>query len=89
MNNAGAEKLVMLQTSLRCQVYGLLGLLPLVGLPFALAALWYAGRIRKLETRYWNAARPCRVIGVACAAAGTIGWFSIACLIALKAALGG
>jgi hypothetical protein len=83
MNNSGAEKLRMLNTSIRCLIYGLLGLLPLIGLPFALAALWLSGRIRKQEKIYWNAAKPCRIMGVACAAAGTIGWFLVAVVIAI------
>jgi hypothetical protein len=84
MNNPGAEKLKMLQASVRCLVYGLLALLPLIGLPFALAALWLAGRIRKQEKVYWNAAKPYRVIGTLCAAIGTLGWCLIAFLFALN-----
>jgi hypothetical protein len=77
----------MLQASVRCLVYGLLALLPLIGLPFALAALWLAGRIRKQEKAYWNAAKPYRIIGTLCAAIGTIGWFFIATLIAINSFL--
>jgi hypothetical protein len=39
----------MLKSSLRCFVFRLLGLLPLIGLPFALAALWISGRVRAKE----------------------------------------
>jgi hypothetical protein len=35
-----ATKLKMMKGSLRCLTLGLLGLLPLIGVPFALAALW-------------------------------------------------
>lgn len=87
MNTSGTEKLKMLQASVRCLVYGLLALLPLIGLPFALAALWLAGRIRKQETSYWNAAKPYRIIGTLCAAIGTVGWFFIAALIAINSFL--
>lgn len=85
MKNPGAEKLEMLQSSGRCLVFGLLGLLPVVGLPFAVGALWLADRIRRQEKRYWNAAKPYRMIGVACAALGTIGWALVAALIAFRA----
>jgi hypothetical protein len=81
MNDTPAAKLKMLQASLRCLVFGLLGLLPAVGLPFALAALWLSGRIRRQEQRFWNAAKPYRLIGLICAALGTIGWFMVGGLI--------
>jgi len=89
MNNSAAEKLRMLNGSVRCLVFGLLGLLPLIGLPFALAALWLAGRVRWQEKRFWNAAKPYRIIGVTCAAMGTIGWLLIVGIIMLNAAMQG
>ena len=89
MNNSAADKLRMLNGSVRCLVFGLLGLLPLIGLPFALAALWLAGRVRWQEKRFWNAAKPYRIIGVTCAAMGTIGWLLIVGIIMLNAAMQG
>ncbi len=85
MNEPAAAKLKMLQASVRCLVFGLLGLLPVIGLPFALAALWLSGRVRRQEKRFWNAAQPHRMIGVACAALGAAGWFVIGVLIAFQA----
>lgn len=84
MNSPGAEKLKMLDASNRCLVYGMLALLPLIGLPFALAALWLAGRIRRQEKVYWNAAKPHRIIGSLGAAIGTLGWLLFAFLLALN-----
>jgi len=72
--NIPLAKIRMIKGSLRCLVFGLLGLLPLIGLPFALAALWISGRIRLQEKRLWNAARPYRIWGVVCAALGTVFW---------------
>jgi hypothetical protein len=69
-----AAKIAMLKNSMRCFVLGLLGLLPVIGLPFAVAALWLAGRARVAEKQSWNAARPYRIWGAVCAAAGTIFW---------------
>ena len=69
-----APKIQMLQGSLRCFVFGLLGLLPVIGLPFALAALWVSGRVRVKEKLFWNAARPYRLWGIACAAFGAVIW---------------
>ena len=84
--NTGAEaKVRMLQSSLRCFAFGLLGLLPVIGIPFAIAALWISGRVRVKEKQLWNAARPYRIWGVACAAAGTIFWGFILMLIIYSA----
>jgi hypothetical protein len=37
--NAAAAKIQMLKSSMQCFAFGLLGLLPVIGLPFAIAAL--------------------------------------------------
>ena len=83
--NAAAAKIQMLNRSMRCFVFGLLGLLPVIGLPFAFAALWIAGSVRMKEKQFWNAARPYRVWGVICAAAGTIIWSFVLMLIIYSA----
>ena len=80
MNNAAA-KIRMMKLSIRCFVDGLLGLIPVIGLPFALAALWISGRVRVEEKRFWNPARPYRILGVVCAVVGTILWGFILMLI--------
>lgn len=85
MNTPADAKLRMLKSSERCLVFGLLALLPVIGLPFAAAALWLSGRVRRQEKEYWNAARPHRLIGVICAALGTVGWLLIVGLIAMNA----
>ena len=84
MTSADA-KIKMLKGSLRCFVYGLLSLIPLFGLPFAIGALWISGRVRVAERNFWNAARPYRICGVVCAATGTIFWFCILSLIIYNA----
>lgn len=73
MNNAAA-KIKMMKGSIRCFVDGLLGLIPIIGLPFALAALWISGRVRRQEKQFWNAAKPYRICGVVCGAIGAILW---------------
>ena len=82
MNPNAEIKIRMLNSSMRCFVFGLLGLIPLIGLPFALAALWISGRVRVKEKLFWNSARPYRIWGVVCAAAGALFWFLIGALIA-------
>jgi len=74
-------KIRMLKGSLRCFAYGLLGLLPVVGLPFGIAALWISGRVRAEEKNLWNAARPYRIWGVVCAAVGIILWVFVGILV--------
>ena len=88
-NDSPSAKIRMLKSSLRCFVFGLLGLLPLIGLPFALAALWMGGRIRLQEKHLWNAARPYRIWGVVCAALGTVFWGFLLTLVICHAACGG
>jgi hypothetical protein len=81
MNDLTAAKLKMMKASIRCLVFGLFGLLPVVGLPFAAAALVSSGQARLREKRFWNPAKPYRLIGVVCAALGTIFWFIVLSLI--------
>ena len=80
MNDDDA-KIQMIKSSIKCFAFGLLGLLPVIGLPFALAALWISGQVGVKENQFWNAARPYRIWGVVCAAAGTILWGFILMLI--------
>lgn len=81
MNADAKAKIAMLKGSMRCFQFGLLGLLPVIGLPFAFAALWLGGRARVREKRYWNAAKPYRIWGIICAAGSTVGWGIVAALI--------
>jgi len=72
MNDVPAAKIKMMKASIRCLIFGVLSLLPVIGLPFGLAALWISGRVRLQEKQFWNAAQPYRIWGVICAAIGTI-----------------
>jgi hypothetical protein len=74
MNADASAKIQMLNSSMQCFVFGLLGLIPVIGLPFALSALWISGRVRVKEKQMWNAAQSYRIGGVVCAAGGTIFW---------------
>jgi hypothetical protein len=86
MNPAAEVKIRMLQNSLRCFVCGLLGLLPVIGLPFAFAALVLSGQVRAGQKKYWNAARPYWILGVISAMAGTLFWCFIFSVILYHAA---
>jgi hypothetical protein len=67
-------KLKMMKASTRCLALGLFSLLPLIGVPFALAALWSSFSARRLERQLWNPAKPHRVIGLICASLGALVW---------------
>ena len=85
MNDLPAAKIKMIQGSVRCLTFGLLGLLPIIGLPFALAALWIGGRVRVKEKLFWNVARPHRLWGVTCAAIGAVVWSVVDGLLIMRA----
>jgi hypothetical protein len=85
MNSDAGEKIKMLKGSIRCFIFGVLGLLPVIGLPFGLAALWVSGRVRAKEKIFWNAAKPYRIWGVVCAAVGTVLWTGVLAIVVARA----
>jgi hypothetical protein len=85
MNVNAGTKIQMLKGSMRCFTYGLLGLLPVFGLPFALAALFISGRVRSTEKLFWNAAQPYRLWGMVCASIGLIFWSGIYIFVIARA----
>jgi hypothetical protein len=64
----------MINTSRRCFTCGMLSLLPVIGIPFAVAALVYAGKVRVAEKQLWNPARPYMMIGGIVASLSLILW---------------
>ena len=81
MNPNAVAKLKMLRDSRRCLVFGLLGFIPMIGLVFALVALWTAGTLRQKEKQFWNAARGYRVAGAVCAGVTAVFWSGILIII--------
>lgn len=81
MNNDAPAKIVMIESSLRCFTFGLLGLLPFIGVPFSIAALWNAGKTRVREKQYWNPAKMYRDWGIICAATGMVVWIMIGVVV--------
>ena len=74
MTNQAADKIRMMRASFRCLVLGVLGLVPFIGLAFALAALWSSYCTRRQEQWFWNPAKPQRVLGLVCASLGALIW---------------
>jgi len=88
MNPAAEAKIRMINNSLRCFVFGLLGLLPAIGLPFAIAALVVSGKARADRKNCWNAADAYRKWGVAFASIGAIFWCCILVILLCAIASG-
>ena len=77
----GAAKIRMIQRSIRCFGCGLAGLIPLVGLPFAVLAMVYYAQAGLLQRRLWNPARPYQRCGLILSALGILGSLAIAAMI--------
>src|SRR4051812_41858909 len=78
---AAATKIKMLQASMQCLGFGLFSFVPILGFPFAIAALWISGRVRVMEKQHWNAARGHRIVGTLCATITSIVWFFVIALL--------
>lgn len=80
MNNATA-KIEMINASMKCFIFGLLALLPIIGIPFGIAALILSGRVHSGQKHFWNPARIYWTCGNICAFVGTIAWTMVFILI--------
>ncbi len=80
MNN-GPAKIKMINASMRCFTFGMLALLPIIGIPFGIIALVYAGKARAGQKKFWNPAHAHVLAGGLVAALCTILWSFIFILI--------
>ncbi|MGH7992503.1 MAG: hypothetical protein ACREDQ_03230 [Limisphaerales bacterium] len=85
MNTEIEAKIQMLKSSLECFAFGLLGLLPLIGFPFAVVALVISGKVRVRQKKFWNAAKPYWFWGVVCGSLGIFLWGGALLLIIFNA----
>ncbi len=67
-----AEKIRMLKQSLGCFYLALAGLVPVLGLPFAVAAVRARSRVQLESQGEWNAAQPYLRRGLILAVVGTL-----------------
>ena len=81
MNPNAIAKLEMLRGSRRCLVFGLLGFIPIIGLVFAVVALWTSGTLRQKEKQFWNAAKDYRVAGAVFAGVTAVFWSGLLIII--------
>ncbi len=59
----------------------LIAILSLVGFPFAVAAMVVSAKVRPSEKKYWNAARPYRIVGGVCAIFSVVSSFLVGALV--------
>ena len=71
------QKLAMMKQSTGCMVFGLAGMLPVIGIFCAIVALYLSFLARKKERLFWNPAKRHRVIGLVSAAFGALVWGAV------------
>ena len=67
---APVDKVEVIQGSLRCFTMGLIGLLPVLGVPFAIIAMSNFLRVKRIVGIQWNPARTYLTWGLATAISG-------------------
>lgn len=73
MNSAAPfDKIDVIQRSLRCFVCGLIALIPVVGMPFAVVAIGDFLRVNWDKGVIWNPAKRYLQTGLVCAVAGLL-----------------
>lgn len=76
------EKIHLIESSLRCFIFGLVGLVPVLGLPFVLFAFAAFLKVIAANSRMWNPARYYLFAGLGLASAGALISLGISVLIA-------
>ena len=69
-NPAALDKIEVIQRSLRCFTLGLIGILPVLGIPFAIAALSNYFQVKRMVGTQWNPAQRYLTWGVVTALCG-------------------
>ena len=64
------DKVQLIERSLRCFAFGLVGLLPVIGVPFAFIAVSNYLQVKRRKGSIWNPAERYLGIGSLCATAG-------------------
>ena len=64
------DKVLVIERSLRCFTLGLFGILPVLGLPFAIAALSNYFHVQRIVGTQWNPAKTYLTWGLATALSG-------------------
>jgi hypothetical protein len=78
------QKLKMMKQSLGCMVFGLAGMLPVIGIFSAIVAFYLSFSASQKEKRFWNPARPHRIIGLVSAAFGALVWGGVDAIVIFR-----
>jgi hypothetical protein len=78
-------KIEMIERSMRCYVLGLLGLLPIIGVPMAVMSLNHYQRVKQGQGAMWNPAQRYLFWGCLCARLGLWPILIIGALVGLMA----
>jgi hypothetical protein len=84
-SRAPFDKVQAIQSSLRCFACGIIGLLPGIGLPFAIVALGEYFRVMRNQARVWNPAEGYAGTGGICATVGLLLTLVLAGVIYIEA----
>ena len=64
------DKIELIRCSLRCFGFGLVGVVPVLGVPFAFTALISSARLKRRQGAEWNPAGHFLFVGTLCARIG-------------------
>lgn len=85
MNATKPLKVVMIERSLSCFVWGLLGLMPVLGIPMAIYSMQQHWRVKRDAKGLWNPSGRYLLWGIVCARVG--GAFSVIIITAIVIAV--
>jgi hypothetical protein len=72
MKSAPLSKIEMIEQSMRCLTLGLFGLLPIIGMPMAVMAMFRYRRVKRGQGAMWNPASRYLFWGGQCAFIGLL-----------------
>ena len=81
---ASPDKVRMIRQSMRCLTWGLVGLLPGIGLPFAIVTIADFFRVRRQSGSLWNPAERYLACGFAAAVGGVLLTILLAFALAIQ-----
>lgn len=70
--DSATDRIELVERSLRCFVFGLIGLVPVLGLPFGIAAIVKSVRLKRRSGERWNPAQSYAKGGSLCATLGIV-----------------
>jgi len=87
MKSPPLNKIEMIERSMRCFVLGLIGLLPVIGIPMAVMSMFHYQRVKQGQGAMWNPAQRYLFWGGLCARVGLLPALILAVLLAVSVCL--